>query len=57
MIVFVQMLGASMVLPVLPLYARREFGLPPQVITLLVSSFWVAQFAAGPYIGRLSDRY
>lgn len=57
MIVFVQMAGMSMVLPVLPLYARREFGMSPQAITLLVSAFFIAQFAAGPYIGRLSDRY
>lgn len=57
LIVFVQMLGASMVVPILPLYASQEFGLSPQVITLLITSFFAAQFIAGPYIGRLSDRY
>lgn len=57
MIVFVQMLGAAMILPILPLYARREFNLPPQTITLLVSAFFAAQFLAGPYLGRWSDRY
>lgn len=57
MIVFVQMLGASMILPLLPLYAQRQFGMEPQTITLLVSAFFVAQFVAGPTIGRLSDRY
>ncbi|MFQ5612322.1 MAG: MFS transporter [Anaerolineae bacterium] len=57
MIVFVQMAGASLVLPILPLYAQRQFKLAPQTITLLVSSFFAAQFLAGPYIGRLSDRY
>jgi DHA1 family tetracycline resistance protein-like MFS transporter len=56
MIVFVQMLGAAMILPILPLYARREFDLPPQQITLLVSAFFAAQFLAGPYLGRLSDK-
>jgi DHA1 family tetracycline resistance protein-like MFS transporter len=57
LIVFVQILGASLVLPILPLYAQRRFDLSPQAITLLVSSFFAAQFVAGPYIGRLSDRY
>jgi MFS transporter, DHA1 family, tetracycline resistance protein len=57
MIVFVQMVGASMALPILPLYAQREFGLTPQTISLLVSVFFVAQFLAGPIIGRLSDKH
>lgn len=57
LIVFVQILGASMVLPILPLYAQNRFELSPQAITLLVSSFFAAQFVAGPFLGRLSDRY
>lgn len=57
LIIFVQFLGASMVLPILPLYAQREFALSPEIITVLVSSFFAAQFLAGPYIGRLSDGY
>ena len=57
MIVFVQMVGASMVLPVLPLFAQRRFEMSPEVISLLLASFFIAQFLAGPYIGRLSDRY
>lgn len=57
LIVFVQMLGASMILPILPLYAQRQFGLTPDTITLLVSVFFAAQFLAGPTIGRLSDKH
>ncbi|NJL93049.1 MAG: MFS transporter [Anaerolineae bacterium] len=57
LIVFVQLVGASMALPVLPLFAQRQFALQPQVITLLVSVFFLAQFLAGPTIGRLSDQY
>ncbi len=56
LIVFVQMLGASMIFPILPLYAQREFGMTPETITLLVSVFFAAQFLAGPTIGRLSDK-
>ena len=55
MIVFVQMLGAAMILPILPLYAQSEYDLSPQVITLLGTAFFAAQFVAGPFLGRLSD--
>lgn len=56
LIVFVQIVGASLVLPILPLFAKREFAMPPQVITVLVASFFAAQFVAGPFLGRWSDR-
>jgi len=56
LIVFVQMLGAAMILPILPLYAQREFELSPQLIALLTTSFFAAQFVAGPFLGRLSDK-
>ncbi len=57
LIVFVQMLGAAMILPILPLYAQSEFNMTPQTITLLVTAFFAAQFIAGPFLGRLSDKY
>lgn len=57
LIVFVQMVGASMALPILPLFARRDFGLNEAAITPIISAFFAAQFIAGPFIGRLSDRY
>ena len=57
LIVFVQMVGSAMILPILPLFASQEFELSPQLITLLVTSFFAAQFLAGPYLGRLSDTH
>ena len=50
------MVGASMVNPILPLYAQSEFNLDEEIITLLLTAFFAAQFLAGPFIGRLSDR-
>ena len=57
LIVFVQILGAAMVLPILPIYARNEFAISENTVTLIISVFFAAQFLAGPFIGRLSDLY
>lgn len=57
LIVFVQILGASLILPILPLYAKNQFQMKPQIITMLVSVFFGAQFIAGPFLGRWSDVY
>ena len=57
LVVFVGIAGASLILPILPLYAERQYGLTPQLITLLNTSFFAAQFVVGPYLGRLSDKY
>jgi DHA1 family tetracycline resistance protein-like MFS transporter len=56
-IVFVQIAGAALILPILPLFAERQFNMPPTTVTLLVSSYFLAQFFAGPYLGQLSDQY
>jgi len=52
---FVDMMGFAIVFPLLPFYALR-LGAQPWVIGLLVASFSVAQLAASPLWGRLSDR-
>ena len=46
-----------MILPILPLFAERQFNLHPATVTLLVSSYFMAQFFAGPFLGQLSDQY
>ena len=46
-----------MILPILPLFAERHFNMQPTTVTLLVTSYFLAQFFAGPYLGQLSDRY
>ncbi len=57
LIVFSNYLGATVVLPTLPLYAQRHFAMTPEMIALLLDSYFIAQFVASPYIGKLSDRY
>jgi DHA1 family tetracycline resistance protein-like MFS transporter len=54
--VIVELLGYSLILPLLPYYART-FGGTPLLIGLLGTSNAVAQIIGAPFIGRLSDRF
>ncbi|HVT60226.1 MAG TPA: MFS transporter [Thermoanaerobaculia bacterium] len=54
--VFVDMIGAMMVLPLLPFYVIR-FGARPSLVGPLIGTFFMAQLATSPLWGRLSDRY
>ncbi|HNT75854.1 MAG TPA: MFS transporter [Anaerolineae bacterium] len=54
--VFVDILGFSLILPLLPYYAK-SFGATPVVVGLLLSANAVTQLLGAPLIGRLSDRY
>ena len=53
-IVLVDMLSFSLVLPLLPYYAK-EFGASPMVTGLIFSSYPLMQVIAAPFLGRLSD--
>ncbi|MEJ5202108.1 MAG: MFS transporter [Anaerolineales bacterium] len=55
-IVFVDLLGFSLILPLLPYYAEA-YGATPLLIGLLVASYAAAQLIGAPLLGRLSDRY
>lgn len=55
--VFTNILGAGVILPILPLYAEGQFGATAFQATLLASFFFMAQFLAAPVLGRLSDRF
>ena len=52
---FVDMVGLSMVLPLLPFYST-DMGASPFVVGLLVAAHPFAQVATAPLWGRLSDR-
>jgi len=55
-IIFVDLLGFSLILPLLPFYAQ-SYKAPPAVVGLLVASYAAMQLIGGPLLGRLSDRY
>ncbi|HEY7480297.1 MAG TPA: MFS transporter [Gemmatimonadales bacterium] len=52
---FVDMVGLTMIVPLLPYYAR-DFGAGAATVGLLISAFSVAQLAVAPLWGRTSDR-
>jgi MFS family permease len=55
-VVFVDILGFSIILPLLPYYAGH-FGAQPETIGLLIASYSLCQFIAAPILGMWSDRY
>jgi DHA1 family tetracycline resistance protein-like MFS transporter len=57
LIIFTNILGAGVILPILPLYAEGQFGGTILQITLLSSVYFGAQFIAAPWLGRLADKY
>jgi multidrug resistance protein len=56
LIVFVDILGLTMIIPLLPFYAQ-SMGASDFVVGLLFSSYALCQLVAGPILGKLSDRY
>lgn len=56
LIIFTNILGAGVILPILPLYAEGEFGGTITQVTLLSTAYFAAQFVAAPILGRISDR-
>lgn len=55
LIVSVDVLGLTLILPLLPFYAER-LGANPTVVGLLVSTYAFCQLIAGPLLGRMSDQ-
>src|SRR5215831_5874059 len=56
LIVFVDLLGFGLILPLLPFYARKFHGTNTQA-AVLFSVFSICQFVAAPFLGVISDRY
>ncbi len=55
-IVFVDLLGFSLILPLLPFYAE-SYQAAPTLVGLLVASYAAMQLIGAPLLGRLSDKY
>jgi DHA1 family tetracycline resistance protein-like MFS transporter len=55
-VVFIDILGFGLILPLLPYFAD-QYGGSDFVVGLLVAVYAAAQFVGAPFLGRLSDRY
>ncbi|MBI3738439.1 MAG: MFS transporter, partial [Chloroflexi bacterium] len=55
-IVLVDLMGLSIIVPLLPLFAAR-FGATPLTIGILQAAYPMMQFIGAPILGRLSDRF
>jgi len=56
LIVVVDVLGFTIILPLLPFYSER-LGASPTVVGAVVSTYAICQLIAGPILGQLSDRH
>jgi len=55
-IVLVDLMGLSIIIPLLPLFAAR-FGATPFMVGILQATYPTMQFVGAPILGRLSDRF
>ena len=56
LIVLVDLLGFTIVMPLLGPFAK-SYGFSPPQIGLLMAAYPMCQLVAAPILGRLSDRY
>jgi DHA1 family tetracycline resistance protein-like MFS transporter len=56
LIVFVDLVGFGVIIPLLPFYGIH-FGASPAEVTWMMASYSLAQFVFSPLLGRLSDRF
>ncbi len=56
LVVFIDLLGFSLILPLLPFYAE-SFGANAFLVGLLVAIYAAFQLVGAPILGRLSDRF
>ncbi len=56
LIVFIDLVGFGLVIPLLPFYAVR-FGATAPEVTWLLATYSLLQLVAAPFWGRLSDRF
>jgi MFS transporter, DHA1 family, tetracycline resistance protein len=55
--IFIDLVGFGIAIPVLPAYAKNEFGASPFTIGWLLASYSIMQFVSTPFIGQLSDKF
>ena len=57
LVVLTNAIGATAILPMLPIYAEGQFQATPVQATLVIAAYYAAQLVAAPWLGKLSDRF
>ncbi|HJR81762.1 MAG TPA: MFS transporter [Anaerolineales bacterium] len=57
LIVLTNAVGATAILPMLPIYAEKQFQATPLQALLVIPAYYGTQFVAAPWLGTLSDRF
>lgn len=57
LIVFTNLLGSGVIIPILPIFAVKQLEATVFQAALLGTTYFIAQFFAAPWLGRLSDRH
>ena len=55
-IVFINLVGFGIIIPLLPFYGEH-YGASPDQVTMLMAIYSLAQFITAPIWGRISDKY
>lgn len=57
LIVLTNAIGATAILPILPIYVEKQFGATPLQALLVIPAYYAAQLVASPWLGTWSDRW
>lgn len=57
LIVLTNAIGATAILPMLPIYAEKQFQATPVQALLVIPAYYAAQLVASPWLGTWSDRW
>ena len=57
LIVLTNAVGATAILPMLPIFAEAQFRATPVQAMSVIAAYYAAQFVAAPWLGKLSDRF
>jgi DHA1 family tetracycline resistance protein-like MFS transporter len=57
LIVLTNAVGATAILPMLPIFAEKQFRATPVQAMFVIAAYYAAQFVAAPWLGKLSDRF
>lgn len=57
LVVFIDLLGFGILIPILPTFAIKELGATESAIGIVIAMYSLTQFLFNPFFGSLSDRY